>query len=162
MFLCKHTTQQPIGYFISARLLLRLMKYRVTKKYALRHLLQVSRDNSGQQQTPTDTKQHQQAFPGTQKGCLRMCGGLCWHQRAFAGIRWCLLASFTVLRCLLMWEGCLRSFSKGIWVLFMDEFKVRLRIREYRSVQVFYGETNALHWKRFGRQNFAHQTFLKH
>ena len=49
MFLCKHTTQQPIGYFISARLLLRflgpeglrptqgglrssVMKYRVTKK----------------------------------------------------------------------------------------------------------------------------------
>ena len=49
MFLCKHTTQQPIGHFISARLLLRflgpeglrptqgglrssVMKYRVTKK----------------------------------------------------------------------------------------------------------------------------------
>ena len=71
--------------------------------YALRQLLQVFQDNSGQQYT----KWHQQTFPDTKKGCSRMCGGLCWHWMAFAvdtslvSVRvWCrLFRSYVFLRC---------------------------------------------------------------
>ena len=128
---------------------------------ALRHLLQISRDTLGQQQRPTDTKQHQQTLPDTQKGCSRMCGSLCWHQMAFAGVWWCLMTSFTVLCCLLMLEGCLRSFSRGTWVLFMDLSKVWMRIRVYESVQALYGVANVLYWKSSERQISTHLTVLK-
>ena len=74
-------------------------------------------DTNRHQTTPTDTKQHQQTLPDTQKGCSRMCGCLCWHQMSFAGVCWCLMTSFTVLCCLQMLKGCLRNFSRGIWVL---------------------------------------------
>ena len=120
---------------------------------ALRHLFQVSRDTSGQQQTPTDTKEHQQTLPDTQKGCSRICGGLCWHQMAFAEVWWCLMTSLTVLCCQQMLKGCLKNSSKGIWVLFMDLFKVWMRIRLYRSGQALYGVANALYWKSSERQN---------
>ena len=105
-------------------------------------LLQVSRDNLGQQQTPTDTKRHQQTVPGTPKGCSRMRGGSCSHWIAFlvsVGAFWCLTASFSVPCCLELWEGCLRSLSKGIWELFMDLFKVWAPPREHLSVQAIFG-----------------------
>ena len=107
--------------------------------YAHNALLQVSRDNLGQQQTPTDTKRHQQTVPSTPKGCSRMRGGSCWHWMAFAGVFWCLTASFSVLWCLEMWGGCLASFWKGIWVLVMDVFKVWVPPREHLSVQALFG-----------------------
>ena len=48
--------------------------------------LRTNQDNSRHHQTPTDTKRHQQTSPETQKGRSRMCGGLCWHGMAFAGV----------------------------------------------------------------------------
>ena len=78
------------------------------------------------------------------------------------GICWCLMTSFTVLCCLQMSEGCLRSFSRGIWVLFIDLFKVWIRIRVYRSAQALYCVANALDWKSSKRQIFTHMTVLKH
>ena len=113
--------------------------------YVHNHLLQVSQDNSGQEQTPTettDTKRHQQTVPGTPKGCSRMRGGSCSHWIAFlvsVGAFWCLTASFSVPCCLELWEGCLRSLSKGIWELFMDLFKVWVPPREHLSVQAIFG-----------------------
>ena len=41
-----------------------------------------------------------------------------------AVVFWCLMVSVSVSCCLEIWGGCLRSFSKGIWVLFMDRCKV--------------------------------------
>ena len=70
--------------------------------YALRHLLQASRENSGQQQTPTDTKQHQQAFPGTQKGCSKCVAvhvDIKWRLLVSDGVYWRLLLSYAVFRC---------------------------------------------------------------
>ena len=119
-------------------------------------------DNNRHQTTPTDTKQHQQTLPDTQKGCSRMCGCLCWHQMSFAGVCWCLMTSFTVLCCLQMLKGCLRNFSRGIWVLFMDLIKVWMRIRLYRSGQALYGVAKALYWKSSERQISTHLTVLKH
>ena len=110
--------------------------------YVHNHLLQVSQDSSGQEQTPTDTKRHQQMVPGTPKGCSRMRGGSCSHWIAFlvsVGAFWCLTASFSVPCCLELWEGCLRSLSKGIWELFMDLFKVWVPPREHLSVQAIFG-----------------------
>ena len=61
----------------------------------------------------------------------------------------------------IFWEkNCRDSFffeilspSEGIWVLFMDLFKVWMRIRLYRSGQALYGVANALYWKSSERQN---------
>ena len=95
--------------------------------YALRHLLQVSQDKSGQQQTPSDSNRHQTTptdFPRHPK-------------RPFKD----------VLCCLEMWRGCLRSFSKRIWVLFMDVCTVSLHLSVYLSVLALYGAVNALYWK---------------
>ena len=129
---------------------------------ALRHLFQVSRDTSGQQQTPTDTKEHQQTLPDTQKGCSRICGGLCWHQMAFAEVWWCLMTSLTVLCCQQMLKGCLKNSSKGIWVLFMGVFNVWVPSREHLSVQALYDAAIVLYWKISERQNSTHLAFLKH
>ena len=129
---------------------------------ALRHLFQVSRDTSGQQQTPTDTKEHQQTLPDTQKGCSRICGGLCWHQMAFAEVWWCLMTSLTVLCCQQMLKGCLKNSSKGIWVLFMGVFNVWVPSREHLSVQALYDAAIVLYWKISERQNSTHLTFFKH
>ena len=82
-------------------------------RYALRNLLQLSRDNSGQQQTPTETNRHQQTIPGTQKsvqGCVAAHVDIEWHLLVSVGVFWCLTASVCVLWCLEMWRGCLRSF----------------------------------------------------
>ena len=69
--------------------------------YTLRYLLQLSRDNTGQQQILTETK------------------NVVWgYVAVHVDIKWCLLISFGFSCCLEMWGGCLRSFSKGIWVLF--------------------------------------------
>ena len=53
-----------------------------------------------------------------------MCGRSGWHQMVVAVVFWCLMVSVSVSCCLEIWGGCLRSFSKGIWVLFMDTCKV--------------------------------------
>ena len=79
--------------------------------YAHNHLLQVSQDNSGQQQTPTETNRHQETVPGTPKGCSRMCGGSCWHWMAFAAACWCLLVFDGVF---LVSYGVWR-WEEGVW-----------------------------------------------
>ena len=109
-------------------------------------------DNNRHQQTPNNTNRRCQTPKKGVQG-QRMCGCLCWHQMSFAGVSWCLITSFTVLCCLQMLKGCLRNFSRGIWVLFMDLFKVWMRIRLYRSGQALYGVANALYWKSSERQN---------
>ena len=130
--------------------------------YAHNHLLQVSRDNSGQQQTPTDTKRQSQAPQKTIWGCVAVQADIGWHLLVSIGVFRCLTASFSVLWCLKMWGGCLRSFSKGIWVLFMDVFKVWVPLREHLSVQALYGAAIAFYWKISKRQNSTHSAFVKH
>ena len=66
---------------------------------------------SGQFRTTTDTNRNQ-------KGCLRICGRSGWHRMMVADFFWCLMAFVSVSCCMEMWGGYLRSFSKGIWVLF--------------------------------------------
>ena len=65
------------------------------------------------------------------------------------GVLWCLLVSVSVSCCLEMWGGCLRSFSEGIWVLFMDVYKVLVHLRVLMPVWAFYGEANAVYWESF-------------
>ena len=102
-----------------------VFKYRAS---ALKHLLQVTRDNLGKQQTPPATKLHQPTFHDTQKSSSWMCGGPCWHWMAYAGACLCLMVSFSVWCCLEMWGRCLMSFPKVIRVLFMDVLWVPLRV----------------------------------
>ena len=91
---------------------------------ALRHLFQVSRDTSGQQQTPTDTNRHQTTPTDVAKHPKRLFKDVWQFMLTSIFVCWCLMSSFTVLCCLQMSEGCLRSFSRGIWVLLIDLFKV--------------------------------------
>ena len=128
---------------------------------ALRHLLQVSRDTSGQQQTPNNTNRRCQTPKKAVQGCVAVYD--------YVDINWRLLVSDDVLYCLIRHkcclqrsEGCLRSFSRGIWVLFIDLFKVWMHIRVYRRVQALYCVANALYWKSSERQSFTHLTVLKH
>ena len=117
---------------------------------------------SGQFRTRTDTNRNQQT--GTPKGCSRMCGGSCSHWIAFlvsVGAFWCLTASFSVPCCLELWEGCLRSLSKGIWELFMDLFKVWVPTREHLSVQAIFGAACFV-LENLERQNSTHLAFFKH
>ena len=79
--------------------------------YDHNHLLHLPWDNSGQQQTPTETNRHQETVPGTPKGCSRMCGGSCWHWMAFAGACWCLLVPDGVF---LVSYGVWR-WEEGVW-----------------------------------------------
>ena len=81
---------------------------------ALRHLLQVSRDTSGQQQTPTDTNRHQTTPTDVASHPKRLFKDVWQFMLTSIFVCWCLMASFTVLCCLKMSEGCLRSFSRGI------------------------------------------------
>ena len=67
--------------------------------YALRHLLQVSQDKSGQQQTPSDSNRHQTTptdFPRHPKRPFKDVRRfvLTWN-----GVCWCLLVSYVVWRC---------------------------------------------------------------
>ena len=91
---------------------------------ALRHLLQVSRDTSGQQQTPTDTNRHQTTPTDVAKHPKRLFKDVWQFMLTSIFVCWCLMTSFTVLCCLQMSDGYLRSFSRGIWVLLIDLFKV--------------------------------------
>ena len=68
--------------------------------YAHNPLPQVSRDNSGQQQTPTETNRHQQTIPGTQKsvqGCVAAHVDIEWHLLVPVGVCWCMLVSIICL-----------------------------------------------------------------
>ena len=130
--------------------------------YAHNPLPQVSRDNSGQQQTPTDTNRHQTTPTDVAKHPKRLFKDVWQFMLTSIFVCWCLMTSFTVLWCLQMSEGCLRSFSRGIWVLLIDLFKVWMRIRVYGSAQALYCVANTLYWKSFKRQIFTHLTVLKH
>ena len=119
-------------------------------------------DNNRHQQTPTDTNRHQTTPTDVAKHPKRLFKDVWQFMLTSIFVCWCLMTSFTVLCCLQMSEGCLRSFSRGIWVLFIDLFKVWMRIRVYGSAQALYCVANALYWKSFKRQIFTHLTVLKH
>ena len=78
------------------------------------------------------------------------------------GVCWRLMVCNDVFYCLQMLKGCLRNFARGVWVLYMDLFKVWMRIRLYRSGQALYGVANALYWKSSERQISKHLTVLKY
>ena len=61
-----------------------------------------------------------------------------WHLLVSVGVFWCPTASFSVLWCLEMRGGCLRSFSKGNLVLSMEVFKVWAPLRGHTSVKALY------------------------
>ena len=81
-------------------------------------------DTSRHQQTPADTKQHQTTPTDVAKHPKRLFKDVRQFMLTSIFVCWCLMTSFTVLCCLQMSEGCLRSFSRGIWVLLIDVFKV--------------------------------------
>ena len=116
--------------------------------YAHNPLPQVSRDNSGQQQTPTETNRHQETVPGTPKGWSRMCGGSCWHWMAFAGACWCLLVPdgvFLVSYGVWRWEEGVWGFTQSVYECCLWTcVRVSLRLRVYMSVLALYGAANAL------------------
>ena len=124
--------------------------------------LGIIQDNNRHQQKPTDTKRRSQAPQKVGQGCVAAHVDIEWHLLVPVGVFWCLTASFSVLWFLEMRGGCLRSFSKDIWVLFMDVVKVWVPLREYLSVQALYDAANALYWKISERQNSTHLAFLKH
>ena len=128
-----------------------------TKYIHFRHLLSVSRDHSGKQQTPNYTNTCFQ----TPK---RLFEDVWWFMLTGHGVCWCLLMlSFTLLCCLEMWGGCLRSFSKGVWVLFMDVFKVGfLWGCTWVFMPCMVDTANALYLKIFARQNSTCLTLMKH
>ena len=119
-------------------------------------------DNKRHQQKPTDTKRRSQAPQKVGQGCVAAHVDIEWHLLVPVGVFWCLTASFSVLWCLKMWGGCLRSFSKGIWVLFMDVCLVRVPMMGYLSVQALKGAANAQYWIISWRQNWVHLTLLRH
>ena len=118
-------------------------------------------DNNRHQQKPTDTKRRSQAPQKVGQGCVAAHVDIEWHLLVPVGVFWCLTASFSVLWFLEMRGGCLRSFSKDIWVLFMDVVKVWVPLREYLSVQALYDAAIALHWKISERQNSTHSWNIK-
>ena len=67
--------------------------------YAHNHLLQVSRDNSGQQQTPTDTTRRSQAHKKAVQGCVAVYVDIKGHLLVSDGVYWCFLLSYAVFRC---------------------------------------------------------------
>ena len=67
-----------------------------------RHLQRTQCANR-QQQTPTDTKRRLQTPQDTDRCCLSVYGGVCWH----------LLSSVSILCSLDIFDGCLRGVS---WV----------------------------------------------
>ena len=71
-------------------------------------------DNNRHQTTPTDVAKHPK----------RLFKDVWQFMLTSIFVCWCLMTSFTVLCCLQMSEGCLRSFSRGIWVLLIDLFKL--------------------------------------
>ena len=81
-------------------------------------------DNNRHQQTPTDTNRHQTTPTDVAKHPKRLFKDVWQFMLTSIFVCWCLMTSFTVLCCLQMSEGCLRSFSRGIWVLLIDLFKV--------------------------------------
>ena len=72
------------------------------------------------------------------------------------------MVSNDVLYYLCCLQMCLRNFSRGIGVLFLDLFKVWMRTWLYRSGQALCGVANALYWKSSKRQISTHLTVLKH
>ena len=117
---------------------------------------------SGHFRTTTDTNRHQTTPTDVAKHPKRLFKDVWQFMLTSIFVCWCLMTSFTVLCCLQMSEGCLRSFSRGIWVLLIDLFKVWMRIRVYGSAQALYCVANTLYWKSFKRQIFTHLTVLKH
>ena len=117
---------------------------------------------SGHFRTTTDTNRHQTTPTDVAKHPKRLFKDVWQFMLSSIFVCWCLMTSFTVLCCLQMSEGCLRSFSRGIWVLLIDLFKLWMHIRVYGSAQALYCVANTLYWKSFKRQIFTHLTVLKH
>ena len=86
-------------------------------------------DISGHFRTTTDTNRHQTTPTDIARHPKKLFKDV-WHSMLTSiGVCWCLMTSFTVICCLQMSEGCLSTFSRGIWVLFIDLFRVWMRIR---------------------------------
>ena len=96
-------------------------------------------DTNRHQQTPSNTNRRSKTPKKTVQGCVALHVDIWLRLLVSLGVFWCLAASFCVLWCREMWGGCLRSFWKGIWVLFMDLFKVWVPPREHLSVQALFG-----------------------
>ena len=106
-------------------------------------------DNNRHQQTPTDTKQHQQAFPGTQKRLFKdvrrfvlTSNGVWWYLMASIGVFYCLMLSLDVRRVSKKFQ---RVSECCLWT------DLRFDMRDHRSAQASYGTAN-----------FTHLAVLKH
>ena len=70
--------------------------------YVHNHLLQVSQDNSGQEQTPTETNRHQTTptdGPRHPKRLFKDAWRLLFTLNCFPGVCWCLLVSDGIFQC---------------------------------------------------------------
>ena len=120
-------------------------------------------DTNRHQTTPTDGPRHSKRLFKDAWRLLLTLNGICWSLLESFGVWRRLLVSYGVWRC----EEGVWGFWKGIWVLFMDVFKVYVPLREHLSVQALFGAAIALYWKIFERkiferQNSMHLAFLKH
>ena len=77
--------------------------------YALRHLLQVSQDKWGQQQTPTDSNRHQRTTTDFPRHPKRPFKDVWQFVLTWNGVCWCLLVSYVVWRC-----------KEGVWGVFQS------------------------------------------
>ena len=103
-----------------------------------RHLQRTQCANR-QQQTPTDTKRRLQTPQDTDRCCLSVYGGVCWH----------LLSSVSILCSLDIFDGCLRAVSwvcVGIWVVFMDIKGARMCLGGYLASQSLQYGAITLYW----------------
>ena len=128
------------------------------------HPLHVSRDSSGQQQTPTETQRHQtkprqpkRLFKDAWRLLLTL-NGICWCLLVSFCVCWCLLASYGVWRCEEgVWGASERVSECCLWTCLRFGF-LRGSIWVFRPCLV----QLALYWKISEKQNSTHLAFLKH
>ena len=132
------------------------------------HLLQVTRGDSGQQQTPIETNKHQTTPTDGPRHPKRLFKEAWRLLLTLMGICWCFLVSFGVWPRLLASYGVLRC-EEGVWGAseMVSEccLWTCLRFGLLRgSIWVFRPclVQLALYWKISERQNSTHLAFLKH
>ena len=83
--------------------------------YALRHLLQVSQDKSGQQQTPSDSNRHQTTPTDVPRHPKRPFKDVLRFVLTWNGVCWCLLVSYVVWRCEERLWGVFKAYLSAVY-----------------------------------------------
>ena len=136
--------------------------------YDHNHLLHVSRDNSGKQQTPTETNRHQTTPTDSPRHPKRLfkeawrllltLNGICWSLLESFGVWRLLLVSYDVWRCEEgVWRVSERVSECLLWTCLRFGF-LRGSIWVFRPCLV----QLALYRKISEKQNSTHLAFSKH